>query len=382
MSVDQNWMAKGRWCSLLIGGGGLLLCVGQAVFDPSGVFHAWLFAALFWLGLSMGSAALVMIHHLTGGEWGIAIRRILEAAISPLWVPSVAFLPLWFGLRALYPWARPAEVAADHVLGHRYPYLSAVPWMIRCVFFLAIWLGMGWYLRRLSRRQDTEGVPALRRLRKFSGPGLLIYPLIATFAYLDWVLSLEKHWYSTIFMVLLCVGGMLSALALSIIVLVGLRPGTVLESYRTRQVYRSLGSLLLALVMFWAYLMFSQFLIIWSGNLPHEISWYLQRITSGWLWIIVLVTLLHFAGPFFVLLSRQAKQAGLALALIAASILLGHVLFDAWLVLPSGPPPGLTVAAFAAPAAVGGFWCWRFLAALPALPLLPLMDPRLDSDHD
>lgn len=370
-------MGRGRVVGLGMGVMGLLVCGAQWMVAPLGTFHAWLFGSLFWLGLSMGSVALVMIHHLTGGRWGFAIRRILEAAIAPFWIPALAFLPLCFALPELYPWARPAEVAADTVLAHRQPYFSAEAWIVRAALFLGVWLAMCWNLRRLSREQDRTGVSALRSLRRFSGPGLLVYPLVATFAYLDWIMALEKHWYSTIFMALLCVGGMLCALSLAIVMLVRLGSEEILAKYRQPEVYRSLGSLLLAFVMLWTYLAFGQFLIIWSGNLPHEISWYLQRTEQGWGWVVGLVLLLHFAGPFFVLLSRQAKGKGFVLALVGGAILASHLFFDAWLVLPSAQFSTFNFATVGAPAAIGGFWCWRFFSVLPALPLVPSIDPRL-----
>ncbi len=218
----------------------------------------------------------------------------------------------------------------------------------------------------------------MKKLRRLSGPGIVLYPITATIVYVDWIMSLEKDWYSTMFPILICIGQMLSALAFMIILLAWLAPRTSLGTITGTENFHHLGSLLLAFTMMWAYMAFGQLLIIWSGDLPHEISWYLHRIAGGWRWIVVFIFLFHFLIPFFLLLSRKTKRSVGTLATVAAFILLAHVIDVWWLVTPTFYPNGIHLSwiDFAAVIGVGGIWGTVFTMRLGAQSLIPLNDPR------
>lgn len=342
-------------------------------------FHGWLLAVFFWTGLSLGSAALLMIHHLSGGRWGFAIRRVLEAAVAPFPAMALAFLPVLFGLEQLYPWARELAVAHDEILQKRQAYMNPAGFAIRSGLVYLLWIWLAWRLRRLSRMQDgTASAAPTRSLRSVSGPGLVLVPLSATLAYVDWVMSLEEHWYSTVFGLLLCVGQTNCALALGIVA--GSRLGNLIPE-GDAHLLRQMGNLMLAMVMLWTYLMFAQFVIIWLGNLPHETGWYLRRTGGGWKWVINGVLLFHFAVPFAVLLFRQAKQRRGVLAGLAMILLGAQAAFAGWMILPPARGTGAIWLAMLALGAVGALWSWRFVRSLRSAPLQVMNDPRLKA-HD
>jgi len=367
------------WVALGIGIIGLLLCLLGWVISPRQFFISYLFAELFWLAVALGCMAFLMIHYLTGGKWGWPVRRMLEAAAMTLPLVGGLFVPLFFGLPQLYPWARPAQVAADHVLQHRHPYLSAPWFIVKAIVFFLIWIWLASLLNKWSREQDLTHDPApMKRLRKLSGLGLVIYPLTITVTFVDWVMSLEPDWFSTMFPILICIGQMLSGLAFVILLLAWLGPRTSLSKITGKQNFHHLGNLLLAFTMLWAYMAFSQLLVIWSGNLPHEISWYLHRIAGGWRWVVAFLVLFHFFGPFFLLLSRQVKETRRALAVIAAVMFVAHIVDVWWVITPSFYPQGIHVSwlDFAALLGIGGVWLFVFARNLLSKPLVPINDPR------
>lgn len=370
---------KQSWMALQVGLLGLVLCAVGWYFDPRAFFIGYLTAELVFLGIALGCMAFLMIHFLTGGKWGWPVRRFFEAAAGTLPLLGLLFVPILFGLRQLYPWAIASTVAADKVLRHKQAYLNAPMFIVRAVILFAIWIWLAHLLNRWSRAQDeTHDVAPMKRLRRLSGPGLVIYPLTVTVGMVDWVMSLEADWYSTIFPILICIGQMLSGLAFVILLLRWLGPRTALAEAISKENFHHLGSLLLAFTMLWAYMAFSQLLIIWSGDLPHEITWYLHRIAGGWRWIVVFLVVFHFFGPFFLLLSRQQKQNRSTLAAIAAVMFAAHVVDVWWMITPSFYPHGIHVSwlDFAALLGVGGVWFFFFLRNLQSKSLLPVNDPR------
>ena len=371
----------GSRSSLAVGIGSLslLLCLLGWFVNPRQFFLSYLFAELVWLGVALGSMAFLMIHYLTGGKWGWPVRRMFEAAAKTLPLLGLFFVPIFFGLDELYPWAQPARLAADPVLQHQHPYLSPFWFIVKALFFFGIWIWLAFLLNKWSREQDaTRDLAPMKRLRKLSGPGLVIYPLTITFTYVDWVMSLEPDWFSTIFPILICIGQMLSGLAFVILLLAWLAPRTSLSEVVGKENFQHLGSLLLAFTMMWAYMAFSQLLVIWSGDLPHEISWYLHRIAGGWRWVVVFLVLFHFFGPFFLLLSRQMKRTRRALATIAAIMFAAHVVDVWWMVTPTFFPHGIHVSwlDFAALSGIGGVWFFAFIRNLESKALVPMNDPR------
>jgi hypothetical protein len=358
---------------------GLIGCLIGWITAPQEFFRSYLVGWLVWFAVEAVSLLWLMIHFLSGGKWGYPLRRALEAAAGTLPLLALLFIPIFFGLGELYPWTHPAIVAASEVLQKKRAYLNMPGFIIRTAVFFIIWIWIAHLLRKWSHQQDAASTPELmKRLRTLSGPALAFYPFSATFVYIDWIMSLEKDWYSTMFPILICIGQMLGALAFMIILLAWLAPRTSLNKITGQENFHHLGSLLLAFTMMWAYMAFGQLLIIWSGDLPHEISWYLHRIGGGWRWIVVCIFLFHFLSPFFLLLSRKTKRRAGALTIVAAFIFLAHIIDVWWLVTPAFFPNGIHVSwlHFAAITGVGGIWGTVFSMRLRAKSLIPLNDPR------
>ena len=366
--------------SLGVGALGLAGCVTGWIFAPSDFFVAYLFAHQFFLGLSLGSLGLLMIHYLTSGYWGYSVRRFFESAVGNLPLLAVLFVPVFFGLPQLYPWKNPSIVATDDILRSRLCYLNTSGYVMRSAVVFAIWIVMTRFLLKWSTDQDaTSSVEPTRKMRTLSGPGLVIYPMTMTFAAVDWLMSLEKDWYSTVFAVMICIGQMLSALGFVILLLsVATHSKQLGPIISKEETFHKIGNLLLAFTMLWAYLEFGQLLITWSGNLPHEISWYLNRVTDGWRWVCVFLFLFNFFVPFFLLLMRPVKRRYQVLASVAGCIVIAHIVDVWWTIAPSLHPEHFYVSWWAIPAffGIGGVWSAAFLRNLERRPAVPLNDPR------
>ncbi len=365
--------------SLAVGLVAAVLCAGGALIFPPSFFRAYLSAYIFWVGIPVGCLALLMLHHLVGGRWGFMIQRILEAAIQTLPLMALLFIPLFFGLPDLYPWARTEVVAADPLLQQKAAYLNIPFFIARAVVYFAVWIVLGRLLVTWSLQQDRTADDTLTlRLQRLSGPGLVLYGLTVSFAAIDWMMSLEPKWYSTIFGMMFMVSFGLAALAMAILATRFLETEKPLARVASPDRWHDLGNLLLALVMFWAYLSFSQFLLIWSENLTEEIPWYLHRIGGGWEWVAIALILFQFGLPFVLLLSRTTKRNSQILATVAGAILFMHWLDTIWMIAPSFYPAGFHLhwLDIAAPVAIGGLWLAAFIGHLEARSLLPLHDPR------
>ena len=367
--------------ALLFGVVGLMLCIVGAFFSPEQFFRAYLLAYVFWISIALGCLAIVMIYHLSGGAWGVVIRRMLESATRTLPLMIVLFVPLVFGLRDLYAWARPEVVASDELLQHKRLYLNIPFFLLRAALYFVAWGSVAYFINKWSLEQDQYAADPrpTRRLRLLSGPGLIVYGLAITFAAIDWLMSLEPHWYSTIFGVTLMVGQGLNAFAFAIIVAALLAGREPLSRVLSPVHFQDLGSLLLAFVMLWTYMAFSQWLIVWSGNLPEETVWYVHRLQGGWQWFGVVLILFHFALPFVLLLSRDIKRNARALALIAGAIMVMRFIDLFWLIVPAFYPEGVHIhwMDIVAPISLGGVWLAMFIRQLGERPLLPLHDPNL-----
>ncbi len=368
--------------SLVIGVIGLAAAAAGALVNPGQFFHSYLLAFLFWLAAALGGLALMMLQHLTGGGWGVVLRRIFEAAARTLPFMALFFLPLVFGLRDLYPWTDTATVAKDHVLSEKALYLNVPFFLVRAAVYFAVWIGLALALTRWSAEQDRTAAPALAvRMRNVSAVGLVLYFATMTFAAIDWAMSLEPHWFSTMYGFLFVIGQALMALCVAIIVARRLSAESPMSGVYNTGHFHDFGKLLFAFTMVWAYLSFSQFLIIWSANLPEEIPWYQHRLSHGWERIGLALIAFHFVVPFVVLLSRRTKRnaallAGMAMWLIAARFV--DVFF---MIGPEASPHGLSVhwLDLAAPIGLGGIWVSLFASNLRSRPLLPLHDPGLES---
>ncbi len=371
-----------RQFGMIAGVLGVVLAV--AGFFMSGAdrfYEAYLVAYTFWMGVVLGAMALLMVQHLSGGVWGIVLRRPFEAAVRTLPVMTVLFLPIVLGMHSLYEWSHEGIAQTDPVIAAKAAYLNTPFFLIRQVIYFAIWNLMGFLLTTWSAEHDRTGDPALiGKMSTLSGAGLVIYFLTVTFAMVDWTMSVNPHWFSTIWGMLYIGGQGLSAFAFGIVVLVMLSQLAPLNRVLTSHHFHDLGKLLFAFLMLWAYLSFSQFIIIWSANLPEEIPHYLNRWENSWKFLSIFIVVGHFIVPYALLLSRDLKRNTGKLQVIAAWILAARLAEYWWHVSPELHRDGLTVTLLdvALPLAIGGIFISLFVSQLGGRSLLPVNDPDLD----
>jgi hypothetical protein len=368
-----------KW-TLAIGVAGLALSlIGWGV-DRAQFCRSYLTAYLMWLSMPLGCLVVLMIHHIAGGRWGFSVRRVLEAATRTTGWMALLFVPVLADLGRLYKWTRPEVVATDASLRHKSLYLNVPFFLTRATIYFAVWIGLAWLINRWADRLERQRDPELgHRLRGLSGVGLGLYGLTITFAAVDWVMSLEPHWFSTIYGVMLGVGQVLSGLALTIVIAARLARSQPVADVAGPQQFHDLGNLLLTFVILWAYMAFSQYLIIWSGNLREEIPWYAARSGGGWQWVAVALIVCHFAVPFFCLLSRDLKRNAAKLAGLAVGLLVMRQV-DLWWIVAPGFFPKIHVHWLDGTLTVGlgGLWLWLLGRQLQARPLVAAYDPRLE----
>jgi hypothetical protein len=382
--------------ALLAGVVGLLLCIVGYFRSPDDFFHSYLVAFMFVLGLSLGSLGLLMLQHLTGGHWGIIIRRALESATRALPLVLVFFVPIFFGMKYLYQghpefpeqnipaspgWLNAPSSGEGALSQFQQSYLTTSGFKTRAIIYFAVWLLLMFLFNRWSREQDAnrEDRRLRRNLKLAAGPGMILYVFAMSFAAIDWVMSLSPHWASTIYGFLFIAGQLISSMAFMIAVIVLLARTEPFAHVLQKRHLHDLGKLLLAFVMLWAYFSFSQLLIIWSGNQPEEISFYRSRLYGGWGVVAVIVLIFHFFVPFFLLLSRDLKRNPGVLPKVAVWLIFMRLVDLFWLTRPeftSSAVPSLWD--LAAPLALVGLWLFVFAGQLKRLPLLPIGDPKLE----
>jgi hypothetical protein len=359
-----------------------LLVGGYFLAGPQQFLRSYLVGMFFWFGMSMGCLALLMIHMVAGGAWGVMIRRPLEAGARAIPVMWLMFLPLLILAPKLYTWADPAH-ANDKIVLAKHLYLNVQFLWIRWVIYGVIWMGLSYLLNKWSLEEDqTKSWKVSSMMEKLSGPGIVAYFFTITFAAIDFLMSLDVTWASTIYGFLIAIGQGLSAISLVVAVLVLMGKYAPMDHAITQKHLHDLGKLMLALVMLWAYLSFSQYLIIYSGNLPQEITWYVRRLNGGWQWVGLFLLIFHFAVPFALLLSQQLKKNRDTIWKIAVFIICVRVVDVFWLIEPNFQDvnnPVFTVSwlDFVAPIGFGGLWLAMFFRTLPTRPLLPLGYPDL-----
>jgi hypothetical protein len=379
-STDVPALARLQQRALIVGVVGLAAGLIGLFTNREQFFASWLIGFIFCLGLSLGSLGLLMLQHLSGGQWGLVGRRVFEAAAATLPMLVLVFIPIIFAMPTLFLWARPEVVAGDRILQAKAPYLNVPFFVVRAIIYFAFWIACAWLLNKWSSAQDrgAESIDraGMVRFRTLSAPGILFLVLTITFAMTDWVMSLDPHWFSTIFGLMFTAGFGLGSFALLIAVLSAVGPtGTLAPILKPRH-FHDLGKLLLAFTMLWAYLNFSQFLIIWSGNLPEEIPWYVERFRGGWGVVAIALVLGHFALPFLLLLSEDLKK-NRWLARVAIFILVMRLVDIIWLVSPTFEHHGFPIhwMNVAIPAGLVGIWLFFFARQLRSRALMPFNDP-------
>lgn len=366
-----------RWQSaaLVVGLLALAISIAGGIGNPTQFFRSYLVGLLFWLGISLGSLAILMLQHLTGGDWGMVIRRPLEAATRTLPLGLLLFMPLAFGMRHVYEWT-----SGEGLPPHKAEYLTTPFFLFRAAIYFAIWLTLAWLANRWSRLQDATGdLKYKSRLQMLAGPGIILYGFAVSFAAIDWIMSLDPSWYSSIFGMLIMGGQLVSGMALMIATLAALGREEPMEDVYQSRHFHDLGKLLMAFVMVWAYFSVSQLIIIWSGNLPEEIPWYTVRMQTGWRAIGLLVVVFHFVLPFSLLLSRDLKLRPARLVWVAVLLLVARVVDIYWLTAPEFWPGGIHLHWMDAliPVGIGGVWLSYYARQLRQMPLLPLGDRTL-----
>jgi len=368
--------------ALVAGVIGVVLCIVGFFRSPDQFFQSYLVAFLFVLGLSLGSLGLVMLQHMTGGDWGIVIRRPLESAAHNLWLVVILFVPIILGMKHIYVAWLNAPLSGESALSDfQKRYLTSSAFITRAIIYFGVWLALMLILDRWSKQQDInrEDRRIRRDMKMLSGPGILLYVFGMGFASIDWVMSISPHWFSTIYGFIFVAGQTISALSLVICIVILLAQTAPMAGLIQQRHLHDLGKLLLTFVMLWAYFCFSQLLIIWSGNQPEEISFYYSRLNGGWGVVAVIILIFHFFVPFLLLLSRDVKRNPKLLPLVCLALIFMRLVDLFWTTRPeftsNAVPSWLDIAA---PLALGGLWLAFFARNIQSQPLLPLGDPKLE----
>ncbi len=379
-----------RFGGLILAAAGCAACAYGWVKLPERFYAAWLAAFCYWLGISLGCLSMAMLHGMSGGGWGRAIRRVLEAGYQTLPLLALLFVPLWMGVGQIYAWADPEFVRHHAALVRKAGYLNIDGFQIRAFIYFAIWIAITWVLNR-SSPNDEPGIesPRTERLQRHSGLCFIAYGVTMTLAAVDWMMSLEPEWYSTMYGLIQIAGQAVSGLSFALLVVAVLRTFEPWSRIVTPERLNDLGNMLLASVMFWAYCSFFQYLVIWSGNLPEENVWYVHRSQNGWQYLAMGLMALHFAMPFLLLLSRQLKRQATDLGRIAALLLVMRYADLYWLIVPGFQRDTVDAQGFtfdwldlAALAAVGGAWLSVFTWRLSARVNCPMYDPEMTEASD
>ncbi len=375
--APEDIVARQR-TALTVGILALVLCAVGFLLDRDQFFRSWLVAFMFWLGIALGSMAIMLVQHLSGGSWGV-FRRIWEASSRTLPFLLLCFVPIAFGVHHLYEWSRPEAVAADLILQHKSLYLNVPFFLLRAALYFAAWIAIAYLMSKWSKEQDETGsFASTRKMQLLSGGGLVLYGLTVTYASIDWVMSLNPHWYSTIFGFIFMGGQGMSSLAFTVTIGLMLVRQAPMDRVLVPTHFHDVGKLLLTFVLLWAYFSFSQLLLIWSGNLIEEIPYYTVRMNGGWGWIGLALIFVHFGLPFLMLLSRDLKRDAPRLAKLAILLLVMRVIDLLYMVAPEfNEHLRVHWLDVAAPVAIGGLWMAVFYANLRSRSLLPVRDPFL-----
>jgi hypothetical protein len=383
MEAMRPHLDKLQTRALIVGAIGAIGCVMGLMSDSEQFYRSYLTGFIYWMGVAAGCVGLLMLHHMVGGNWGVAIRRGLEAGTRTIPLLVLLFLPIAiFGLHHLYEWTHADVVAKDPILKHKSAYLNIPGFYVRAAAYFLIWMFLTAKLNQYSQAQEKEGYWAVRpRLQRLSAPGLIIHCLVVTFASVDWVMSLEPHWFSTIYGAIFIVNQALSTFAVMIVLVAMLESKQPMRGVVKTGTFHDLGSLLFAFNMLWAYVSISQLIIIWNANLPEEVTWYARRLRGGWEFVALAIALFHFALIFILLLNRPIKRNPAVLSKVAMWMVVMRLVDLFWQIQPAfaHAENGVPAAHFqvhwmdlVAPVAVGGLWVAFFAFQLKKRPLDPL----------
>ena len=358
---------------------GLLLSAIGFVVNRHQFYYSWLVGYIFVFAIALGTLLFVMLHHITRAGWSVAIRRLAEVSAATIPYFAILFLPILIGLRDIYPWARP-EALSDPLIAKKHAYLNVPFFVIRAVIYFGVWALLSRYFLKRSVFQDTtKDFRVTVDMQRRAAPGIIVHALALTFMAFDWLMSGDPHWYSTIFGVYIFAGNMFAAFAFLVLVAITLRRGGWLTHTVRVDHYQDLGRWMFAFSVFWAYISFSQFLLIWYGNMPEETEWYLGRLTGSWKPFSYFLAAGHFAVPFVLLMPRWTKRKPQFVALLAVWILFMHYLDMYWIVMPRLHVHGMTPSwiDLVTVVGIGGLFISFYIRRLAANALVPAGDPRL-----
>ncbi|MFH1699381.1 MAG: hypothetical protein ABIE07_02240 [Candidatus Zixiibacteriota bacterium] len=378
MISDAGHLGK---TALTLGIAGLVVSLIGYFVDNDQFFFSYLTSFAFWFTLSAGALFFAMVHHLTGATWSVVLRRLTENIMLMLPLMIIFFLPILFGAHSLYHWTHVDAVAQDALLMGKQPYLNMSFFVIRSFIYFAIWIILIFLLRKYSLRQDDGHTEKIRqKFGRVSAPGMILFALSLTFASFDWLMSLDPHWYSTIYGVYIFSGGLVGFLTFTTLILMYLRNRGVLANVVTIEHYHDLGKLTFAFMVFWGYMAFSQYFLIWYANIPEETIWFLHRWEGSWKAVSLLLVFGNFVIPFFILITRGAKRQLVSLKILAGWLLFMHYVDMYWLIIPTYHQHGfylswMDISTFIG---IGGICFWFFWSRFVSHPIVPIRDPRLE----
>jgi hypothetical protein len=347
--------------------------------DKQHFWQSYLYGYIAISALAIGSLGIFLLHNVVGGNWGVAIRRFIESGVQTLPMFALLVIPIFFATGSLYKWTDATYRAEHFAVGHKAVYMN-VPFFIgRTVFYFIVWIGIGWRILGMANEQERTGDPALfKKIKGRSAPALLVFVLTTTYAFIDWIMSLEPDWYSTIYGWLFTVGEVLLTFAFMIALLVLFSKHEPFASFVKIAHFHDLGNLMLCFTMLWAYMGLAQFLIIYAENLPDEIPWYIRRFSGGWGYLGWFISIFHFCVPFFLLLLRFVKKNPQRLRTLAIWIVFVRMLDIFWFVAPAFRERKLEVywTDLSVLIGMGGIWLAYFISNLKKRPLLVPSDPR------
>lgn len=385
MKIEENsyWLTdKGQFGSIALALGviGLFACAVGYYVDSEQFFYSYLTAFVFWTTVALGGLFFVMLHYLVGAKWSIVLRRLSENMMIVIPLMALLTIPLLFGIHDLFEWSHADVVKTDALLQGKAAYLNMTFFIIRSVLYFVLWIFLARYLYGLSLKQDNQHSESLFiKARRASAPGMILFALSITFFSFDWMMSLDAHWYSTIFGVYIFSGAFLGSLAFLTIIVLYLRKRNILKDAITVEHYHDLGKLMFAFTVFWGYMAFSQYLLIWYGNIPEETIWFLNRWGNSWRMVTLFIVFGNFVIPFFLLFPQWPKKNPIMLGALSMWVLFVHWVDMYWIVMPSLHKQGLHISwvDFAALIGIGGLFVWYFWNKLASHVLVPIKDPGL-----
>lgn len=366
--------------ALTVGVVGLALAAIGFFTDREHFFFAYLTAFTFWVTISLGALFFTMLQHLTGASWSIVLRRIAENLMAPLPWMFLLFIPILFGMHDLYHWSHADVVANDALLQKKAGYLNTTFFSIRAVIYFLVWSGLAHLLYKTSISQDSgHREEHWKKMKAISAPGMIIFAITTTLAGFDWLMSLEPHWYSTIFGVYFFCGGLWAVLAVLALMMSFLQKQGILKSEITVEHYHDVGKLMFAFTIFWTYIGFSQYFLQWYANIPEETIWYLDRWVGSWKAVSMIILFGHFVLPFTVLIFRGVKRSPKLLFILGFYFLAMHWVDHYWMAFPTLYADGAHFSwiDIATVAGIGGVFVWAFWSKLVKNPIIPVADPKL-----